>query len=129
MRRDSRGENGTDEGRGWATRDGEHAVEGEWDEALVERAMTAVTSEYAGGQRARVFAELRPFLSGGVGLPTHEEAAVRLRVPLETLRSHLFRLRASYRALLRAEVARTVSTDEEVESELRYLCRILIASA
>lgn len=112
-----------------APMDEQRAFDCNWAAALVERAMAALKSEYAGGQRARVFAELRPFLSGGVGLPTQEEAAARLGVPLETLRSHLFRLRASYRALLRAQVARTVSTDEEVESELRYLCRILIASA
>ncbi|MEO6873104.1 MAG: hypothetical protein ABI233_12925 [Chthoniobacterales bacterium] len=101
----------------------------DWAAALVERAMTALKAEYATGQRARVLQELLPFLSGGVGLPTHEEAATRLEVPLETLRSHLFRLRASYRALLRAEVARTVSTEEEVESELQYLCRILLAAS
>ncbi|MGI8432548.1 MAG: RNA polymerase sigma factor [Chthoniobacterales bacterium] len=112
-----------------APMDEERAFDCDWATALVERAMAALKNEYAGGQRARVFAELRPFLSGGVGLPTQEEAAARLGVPLETLRSHLFRLRASYRALLRAQVARTVSTGEEVEGELRYLCRILIASA
>jgi RNA polymerase sigma factor (sigma-70 family) len=108
--------------------DEQRAFDCDWAAALVERAMTALKAEYATGQRARVLEELRPFLIGGVGLPTYEEAAARLEVPMETLRSHLFRLRGSYRALLRAEVARTVSTDGEVESELRYLCRILLAS-
>lgn len=112
-----------------APMDEQRAFDCDWAAALVERAMAALKAEYASGQKARVFEALRPFLSGGVGLPTHEEAAARLGVPLETLRSHLFRLRASYRTLLRAEVARTVPTDQEVEGELRYLCRILIASA
>ncbi len=112
-----------------APHDEQRAFECDWAATLVEQAMTALKAEYAAGQKARVFEVLRPFLCGGVGLPTHEAAAARLGVPLETLRSHLFRLRASYRTLLRAEVARTVPTDHEVESELRYLCRILIASA
>ncbi len=109
--------------------DEERAFELNWAAALVGRAMAALEAEYASGQKARVLAELRPFLAGGVGLPTSEEAAARLGVPVETLRSHLFRLRSRYRALLRAEVARTVPTNQDVESELRYLCRVLIASA
>jgi hypothetical protein len=88
-----------------------------------------LSEEYSSGPKARLLSELRPFLTGGIGLPTHDEAAARLGVPLETLRSHLFRLRARYRALLRAEVARTVPRAEDVEGELRYLCRVLIAGA
>ena len=112
-----------------APMDEQRAFDCDWAAALVERAMSALEAEYSSGQKARVFKALRPFLRGGVGLPTQEEAATQLGVPVETLRSHLFRLRARYRTLLRTEVARTVPTDEEVESELRYLCRILIASA
>ena len=108
--------------------DEQRAFDCDWATALVERTMAALEAEYASGQKARVFAALRPFLSGGVGLPTHEQAAARLGVPLETLRSHLFRLRANYRALLRTEVARTVESEDDVEGELHHLCRILIAS-
>ena len=91
--------------------------------------MDALNAEYSSGQKARLLAELRPFLTGGVGLPTHEAAAARLSVSLETLRSHLFRLRARYRALLRAEVLRTVPLEQDIDEELRYLCRILLAGA
>lgn len=108
--------------------DEQRAFDCDWAAALVERAMAALQLAYSTGPRARVFDLLRPFLSGGIDLPTHEEVAAQLAVPMETLRSHLFRLRSTYRALLRAEVARTVPNEAEVESELRYLCRILIAS-
>jgi hypothetical protein len=74
-----------------------------------------------------VFAELKPFLAGGVGLPTQGDAAARLGIPIETLRSHLSRLRSRYRALLRAEVLRTVPKERDIDDELRYLCRVLIA--
>ena len=107
--------------------DEQRVFEWNWAVALVGRAMEELKAEYSSGQRARVFSTLRPFLTGGVGLPTYEEAAGHLGVPIETLRSHLFRLRSRYRALLRAEVARTVPTSQDVESELRYLCRVLIA--
>ncbi len=112
-----------------APQDEERAFDCRWAAEIVARAMQALTAEYAEGKRARVLAELRPFLTGGVGLPTHEEVARRLQVPEDTLRSYLFRLRSRYRVLLQAEVARTVLSDEDVESELRYLCRVLVTSA
>jgi RNA polymerase sigma-70 factor (ECF subfamily) len=109
--------------------DEERLFEWNWATALVSRAIQSLSEEYASDRKARVFAELRPFLTGGVGLPTHEEAAAHLGVPLDTLRSHLFRLRARYRELLRAEVLRTVPGKKDIDDELRYLCRVLIASA
>jgi RNA polymerase sigma factor (sigma-70 family) len=109
--------------------DEERLFEWNWAAALVSRAMENLREEYSIGCKARVLAELRPFLTGGVGLPSQEEVATRLGVPLETLRSHLFRLRSRYRALLRAEVLRTVAQENDVDEELRYLCRVLIASA
>jgi len=109
--------------------DEERVFEWNWATALVSRAMDALSAEYSSGQKARLLAELRPFLTGGVGLPTHEAAAARLGVLLETLRSHLFRLRACYRALLRAEVLRTVPREQDIDEELRYLCRVLLAGA
>jgi DNA-directed RNA polymerase specialized sigma24 family protein len=109
--------------------DEERAFEWNWATALVDRAMDALNAEYSSRQKARVLAELRPFLTGGVGLPTHEGAATALGVSLDTLRSHLFRLRARYRILLRAEVLRTVPREEDIDAELRYLCSVLLAGA
>jgi RNA polymerase sigma-70 factor (ECF subfamily) len=110
-----------------APQDEERLFEWNWATSLVDRAMVALRAEYAEGLKRRILQELEPFLSGGVGLPTHQAAAERLGVSQETLRSHLFRLRSRYRALLRAEVLRTVRKEEDIDAELRYLCRILIA--
>ena len=109
--------------------DEERLFEWNWAAALASRAMENLHAEYSSGPKARVLAELKPFLTGGVGLPSQEEVATRLGVPLETLRSHLSRLRSRYRALLRAEVLRTVAKEKDIDEELRYLCRVLIASA
>ena len=110
-----------------APQDEERLFEWNWATSLVNRAMEALSLEYAEGQKAHILKELKPFLSGGIRLPTHQTAAERLGVSEETLRSHLFRLRARYRALLRAEVLRTVQKETDIDAELRYLCRILIA--
>jgi RNA polymerase sigma-70 factor (ECF subfamily) len=112
-----------------APMDEERLFEQNWAAALVQRAVSALEAEYSDGERARILAELRPFLTGGTGLPTHEMAAARLGVPIDTFRSYLFRLRARYRALLRAEVLRTVPGEQDIDDELRYLCRVLMAHA
>ena len=109
--------------------DEERLFERNWAAALVSRAMENLYAEYSSDPKARVLVELKPFLTGGIGLPSQEQVATRLGVPLETLRSHLSRLRSRYRALLRAEVLRTVAQEKDIDEELRYLYRVLIASA
>ncbi|MDQ6624881.1 MAG: RNA polymerase sigma factor [Verrucomicrobiota bacterium] len=96
-----------------------------WAAALVERALRRLSADYATESKREVFAALKPFLCGGAGLPTQEQIAADLRMPIETLRSHLSRLRARYRELLRDEVTRTVSEADDVDAELRHLCEIL----
>jgi RNA polymerase sigma factor (sigma-70 family) len=99
-----------------------------WADALVTRALTRLEHELTNEAKRNLFCELKPFLCGGAGLPKQEEVATRLRIPIETLRSHLSRLRSRYRALLRGEVARTVSEIDDVDEELRHLCNVLAAA-
>jgi RNA polymerase sigma factor (sigma-70 family) len=99
-----------------------------WATSLVAHALERVRKEFGNGPKERLFNRLKPFLSGGVGLPAHEEVAKRLDMPVETLRSHLSRLRARYRAFLREEVARTIAPTDDVDEELRYLRGVLAAA-
>ena len=110
------------------TFDEEQRYEQSWATALVARALEHIEAEFGNGHKARLFSELKPFLTGGVGLPSQEEVARRLDVPVETLRSHLSRLRARYRELLREEVAHTIGLAEDVDEELHHLCEILTAT-
>ncbi len=104
----------------------EGLFERRWAAELVARALTRLESEFpTGSAKARVFNALRPYLTGGSNLPGQETVAAELGVPVETLRSYLSRLRARYRELLRAEVARTVAREEDVDEELRHLCHVL----
>jgi RNA polymerase sigma factor (sigma-70 family) len=110
------------------TLDEERQYEQNWATALVARALERIEAEFDNRHKRRLFRVVKPFLTGGVGLPGQEEVAKRLDIPIETLRSHLSRLRARYRELLREEVARTIGLAEDVDEELHHLCRIMTAT-
>ena len=83
----------------------------------------------ASGRRASL-AELRPFLTEESVCLLRKRSAARLGVSVETsAQSSLPACARRYRALLRAEVLRTVPREKDIDDELRYLCRVLIATA
>lgn len=100
-----------------------------WATTLVTRALESLRSDFRSGSKAKIFEELQPFVCGGKGLRRQEEVAEHLAMPIDTLRSHLSRMRSRYRALLREEVARTIGIADDVDEELRHLSQILIAGS
>ena len=75
----------------------------------------------------QILQELEPYLRGGSIRPDQQEIATRLKVPFGTLRTILRRLRQRYREILRQEIGRTVSNPSQVDDELHYLYRLLLA--
>jgi RNA polymerase sigma factor (sigma-70 family) len=97
-----------------------------WAEALVAAGLERLSADYRSEAKETLFNELRIFVSGCAGPPpAYAELAVRLSMTESTLRSHVTRLRARYREVLRAEVRRTVETEAEVDEELHELLRVL----
>lgn len=99
-----------------------------WASTLLRQAWQQVENEFAAEGKTQRLEELKPFVMGGTAVPpSQEQAAARLGVPLSTLQTWLHRLRGRYREALRLEVARTVSDAAEIDEEMRYLYRLLIA--
>jgi len=97
-----------------------------WAEALVNAGLERLSADYRSEAKEKLFNELRIFLAGCAGSPpAYTELADRLGMTESTLRSHVTRLRARYRQVLRAEVRRTVDTEAEVDEELHELLRVL----
>ena len=97
-----------------------------WAATLITTALTRLGREFREEAKMRLFTELRPFLCGGANLPNQQEIAERLGMPVNTLRSHLSRLRARYGEVLREEVARTIGKADDVDEELRHFRKLLI---
>ena len=108
----------------------EKIFEARWALTLLDHAMMVLRDEYAGRGKELVFNTLKGYV--GIGENTseasYEEAAKALGIGVGTVKTFIHRLRNRYLAVVREEVARTVSDPAEIESEIRALCDALIAA-
>lgn len=96
----------------------------EWALVILENALKGVSQEWAGSESR--FAVLRRFLPGAVETPSYEAAAAQLQLSVPALKSELHRLRQRFKALVRQEIANTVSAPHEIEQEMSYLQQVLM---
>jgi DNA-directed RNA polymerase specialized sigma24 family protein len=108
----------------------EKVFEARWALTLLEHAKTTLRQEYIARGKESVFDILRAFVGIMESEPedSYEEAAKELRVGVGTVKTLIHRLRKRYLAVVREEVARTVSNPAEIEGEIRALCDALIAA-
>jgi RNA polymerase sigma-70 factor (ECF subfamily) len=95
--------------------------ERQWAMALLERTVARLREEYAATGRARLFECLQGCLAKDESALPYAEIAVRLNLTEAAIKMAVQRLRARYREILRAEIADTVSSPEEIEEEIRHL--------
>ena len=103
----------------------EAMYERRWAFAVLERTMAELRREYAAGEKADLFQALQGFLPGGQGSVSRSELATQRGVSVGAIDVAVHRLKKRFGALLREQVAQTVSSDTEVDEELRYLISLL----
>jgi RNA polymerase sigma factor (sigma-70 family) len=101
-----------------------------WAMTLLDEVMTRLYKEYATQGKAAILQALEPFLnpSNVQIVPSYEQASYQLQISIGALKTLIHRLRKRYTALLREEVARTVSDPAEIDQEIHSLCEALVAS-
>jgi RNA polymerase sigma factor (sigma-70 family) len=92
-----------------------------WAVALLERVMARLQEEYVTSGRARLFEQLREVIGRDESGVSYAGLAARLNLSEAAIKMAVHRLRARYRAILRAEIAQTVVSPEEIEDEIRHL--------
>jgi RNA polymerase sigma-70 factor (ECF subfamily) len=97
----------------------------EWAMVILEQALGLLEAGFEPKEQGK-FAMLRRFLPGSLETPSYEAAAAQLQVSLPALKSDLHRLRQRFRALVRQEVANTVSAPHEIEEEMAHLEQVLM---
>src|SRR4029434_9968325 len=99
-----------------------------WAATVVERALRRLSDECEERGRRRVFDALSSCLTAERQDVSYATLARILGIQETAVKNLVHRLRERYRALLREEVAETVSGENEIDDELRYLCAALSAA-
>ena len=97
----------------------------QWALTVLKQAMNALKAECSTNGKAALFREAKHLLSGERDGSSYADISRSLAMNEGAARVAVHRLRQRYGELLRREVAHTVSNDEEVDEELRFLIRAL----
>lgn len=95
--------------------------ERQWALTLLEQARLRLRAEYVASGRAVLFENLEGCLTKNETASPYAEIASRLKLTVPAIKMAVQRLRARYRELLREEIAKTVTTPEEIQEEIRHL--------
>jgi RNA polymerase sigma factor (sigma-70 family) len=99
----------------------ETIYERRWALALLEQALARLRQEMANAGKEKLFECLKGALEGEGPLESYARIGTELGVSEQGVKVAVYRLRRRYQELLRAEVAQTVASPEEIEDELRDL--------
>jgi RNA polymerase sigma-70 factor (ECF subfamily) len=103
----------------------EAIFERRWAFAVLERTMKQLGRDFAAADKEELFEQLQGFLPGGGISLSREELAAKRGVSVGAIDVAIHRLRQRFGALLREEVLQTVSSEAEVEDELRHLISVI----
>jgi RNA polymerase sigma-70 factor (ECF subfamily) len=97
------------------------AFDREWALALLAKVIERLQQECAADGKAKLFGELKIFLTADKGALSHADAAKNLGMDETAVRVAVHRLRKRYRVLLRNEIAQTLADESQVDEEMRAL--------
>lgn len=103
----------------------EQAFEKQWALSLLEEVLQHLRNDYDSDGKVILFDKLKPCLIGSYETQPYASLAGELNMTEGAVKTAVCRLRERYRERLKAEIANTVASPSEVDSELRHLFRIL----
>jgi RNA polymerase sigma-70 factor (ECF subfamily) len=93
----------------------------QWATVLLESVLGALRREFSQSGKAELFEQLEPHLWGDDTSTPYACIAEALKMTAVSVRVAVHRLRERFHDLLRAQIAQTVESADDVEDELRYL--------
>ncbi len=107
----------------------ENQYERRWALTLLEQTLGRLRAEYEAAGKSRLFEALKGTLTGEPAGVPYARLAADLGVTESVVKVAAHRLRRRYGELLRAEIAQTVASPDEVDEELRSLFAAVRGSA
>ena len=99
----------------------ESLFERRWALSVLAQVMARLRAEFAAAGKERQFETMSSFLNCDPEIGGYDVVAAPLGMSAGALRTAVHRMRHRYRSILRAEIAQTVSTPEEIDEEIRFL--------
>lgn len=99
--------------------------EQQWAMVLLASVLEKLRQEYQAREKHEQFDHLKVFLSGSSAPLRYAQAAELLGITESAVKIAAHRMRTRYRELIRAEIAQTVESSEDVEDEIRRLFEVL----
>ena len=103
----------------------EKLYERRWALTVLDQTLACLRKEYDSSGRSELFNKLKAGLSGEDTGLAHAEIGRQLDMTPGAVKVAAHRLRRRFRKILRAKIAETVSSPDEVEEELRHLFQAL----
>jgi RNA polymerase sigma-70 factor (ECF subfamily) len=104
----------------WTELTPEKIFDRRWAIELLNLVLNRLRDEYANADKAQLFEQLSPTLTGD-DADGYAAIAARLHISADAVKVAVSRLRKRYRKLLRESIAHTVASPEDVDDELRHL--------
>jgi RNA polymerase sigma factor (sigma-70 family) len=98
----------------------EQIFDARWAGTLIEGAMARLRSEMEEAGKRELFDQIWSFVAEDEA-SSYAEVARRTGLTMSATKTAIYRLRSRYRALLRDEIARTVTTSADFDEEIRAL--------
>lgn len=99
----------------------EKAFEKRWAQCLLDAVLRRLRAEAETSNRVPLFERLKEYLWGEAGQATYASIASELGLTPTAVKVAAHRLRQRFREVLRAEIAHTVTTESDIDDELRHL--------
>jgi RNA polymerase sigma-70 factor (ECF subfamily) len=103
----------------------EQCYERQWAQTLIDDCLVALADQYAARDQAALFAALVPYVTRPVDDAAYTALAEPLQVSAGALRVALHRLRNRFAEQIRARIAETVDSPEDVDGELAAMLAAL----
>ena len=96
-----------------------------WATTLLEQAFEKLQQEFAASGKGERFERLKMFLEAGTEPGDYTSVGLELGMAANTVAAAVRRLRQRYQELVRAEIAHTVASPDDVNEEMRHLLAVL----
>jgi len=100
------------------------AFERQWVLALLDSVMSSLELEYANTGKAKLFDAIKGGLTASGQTATQAEIAAQLDMQEGAVKVAAHRLKKRYREALKAEIARTINENDDLDAELGYLMNV-----